>query len=78
MTTTPAPRISPPVSENLSWRDKAACFGYPPDWWFPGPGATTPEAESAFKICRVCPVVLQCRDYARRHKLDGIWGAERR
>ena len=33
------------------------------------------EARAA-AICRVCPVLLDCRSYARHHREQGFWGGE--
>jgi hypothetical protein len=27
-------------------------------------------------VCLTCPVLLPCRDYARRHREQGFWGGE--
>lgn len=27
-------------------------------------------------LCVTCPVLLECRDYARRHREQGFWGGE--
>ncbi len=27
-------------------------------------------------MCITCPVILPCRDYARRHREQGFWGGE--
>jgi len=38
-------------------------------------GNITEEARQAISICRTCPVVEQCRDYAVRNTYAaGIWG----
>lgn len=60
------------------WMAKAACANYPMSWWFPGPGQHNKElATTAKQICRNCPVVNDCLEYALswgpRH-CQGIWG----
>lgn len=60
------------------WMLRAACIGFPMEWWFPGPGQQNKEAATAAKqICRNCPVVNDCLEYALswgpRH-CSGIWG----
>ncbi len=27
-------------------------------------------------LCVTCPVLMECRDYARRHREQGFWGGE--
>lgn len=55
-------------SEVIDWRDMAACKDYKfekgePDPWFPTSEAPTAAVEGQ-RICRACPVLLTCRDYA--------------
>jgi WhiB family redox-sensing transcriptional regulator len=54
---------------------------YDPDWWFPEekPGrvtwSRTYEANTARNICKSCPILVECRDYALQyHGITGIWG----
>lgn len=28
----------------------------------------------AKQICALCPIAIECRDYALAHDLDGVWG----
>ena len=42
-----------------------------PENWFPDHHVT--EAH-AMKLCAGCPIMDACRDYAKRHRLGGIWG----
>jgi WhiB family redox-sensing transcriptional regulator len=59
------------------WQERAACRTSPdPDAWFPGQGETTlPRAQFAIRICRSCPVRLQCLEGAvQRGENEGIWG----
>jgi WhiB family transcriptional regulator, redox-sensing transcriptional regulator len=57
------------------WRDKAACAGQPTELFFPGTGQgkSTGEAKG---ICRHCPVVEPCLDYATATGELGIWGGK--
>jgi len=55
---------------------KGLCRGEPTDWWFPvvHDKATIANARQAIAICRQCPVVNQCLNYALRNEGFGIWG----
>ncbi|AQT78303.1 hypothetical protein B1R94_02210 [Mycolicibacterium litorale] len=57
-----------------NWRLQAACRSHDPDLWFPERGDKRTKA-AALRICRTCPVIAACRDYAlRTGQPDGIWG----
>lgn len=62
---------------NSSWRTQAACRGEDTDLFFPN-GATGPWAtqiEQAKTICRRCPVVESCLQYAlTTGQAAGVWG----
>lgn len=54
---------------------------YDPEWWFPieKPGrvswSRTYEANTARGICKSCPILLECKNYALQYDgLPGIWG----
>lgn len=54
------------------WRRLGRCRTAPPELFFPTRGDDT---EPAKKICRGCPVVADCRDYALGIAwLKGVWG----
>lgn len=61
-----------------SWRALARCTGLTASF-FPDPRTapthrmrTTAEAK---ELCRRCPAVEQCLDYALTHRItDGVWG----
>ncbi len=67
------------------WRDKAACRTEDPNLFFPV-GSTGPDLliiEQAKAVCRRCPVIGACQEWALETRQDsGIWGglseAERR
>lgn len=66
--------------EDLSWRDQAKCVGMG-DLFYPPPSSEnskmrTKRERSAIAVCKTCPVMLQCRNYARSHDELGIWGGE--
>ena len=54
------------------WADRGACRTVPTEVFFPGRGAST---EAAKAVCRSCPVLGECRDYAVAvGGLKGVWG----
>ena len=67
----------PTARVSTDWMDAAACGegktwkGVPvdPEWWFPETGT----GAIAKAICKTCPVLCECADYASRHHLAGIW-----
>lgn len=79
-----SPSLTGPVRA-LPWADEALCAQVDPDLFFEQAtsryehvtGKQASERISAAKgICRRCPVMRQCRDYAMAHpELEGIWGA---
>lgn len=58
-----------------SWRAQAACADTESAIWFPEKGDWI-TSQAAKSLCRTCPVVRECGDYAiEHHILDGVWGA---
>src|SRR6266511_5702223 len=65
----------------LAWTADAACTGQT-DLFF-APAGERPEARvvresRARSICRDCPVLLECRDWARENREYGFWGGDRK
>ncbi|WP_351235447.1 WhiB family transcriptional regulator [Streptomyces sp. NPDC002133] len=63
----------------MDWREMAACLGRDPDLFFPvgnsNSGATLMQITEAKAVCRRCPVVEQCLNWAvKAVSVDGIWG----
>ena len=57
---------------NLSWRQRAACRGVDPDVFYP---SSDEEAEAAKAVCRQCPVLSPCLEWALSNReRDGVWG----
>ena len=60
------------------WRDQAACRSSDPELFFPV-GSTGPvrdEIEAAKAVCRSCPSLDPCLEFALRTGQDaGVWGA---
>jgi len=54
-----------------SWVEQAACVVADPEWFFPGRGQVP---DRALNICKGCPVINQCLEYALTHGVTGIWG----
>ncbi len=65
-----------------SLSEKAACAEHPAEWWFPEEPrrndkswSRTPDAMKARAICKDCPALMECRNYALAYSgLAGIWG----
>ncbi len=59
--------------------NRALCAEVDPEVWFPEHGGNnkykTPEAVHAKQLCKACPALAECREYALRYTgLYGIWG----
>lgn len=63
-----------PAWEDLLWQLSAACQGLPDYVYFPE--LTNEHAvRYAKKICAICPVLQECRDWAlTHHERHGVWG----
>ncbi|WP_326621956.1 WhiB family transcriptional regulator (plasmid) [Streptomyces anulatus] len=70
-----APSADLPV--NTNWRTAAVCRDEDPDLFFPI-GTTGPavvQAEEAKAVCRRCPVMERCLQWALESGQDhGVWG----
>ncbi len=54
------------------WMLQALCRGHSPSDFFPSDGT---GVESARRMCEVCPVRVECLEYALEHRIDhGVWG----
>jgi WhiB family redox-sensing transcriptional regulator len=69
----------------MDWRESAACRTEDPELFFPlgEEGPSRRQIERARAVCRRCPVVPACTDWALLNtERDGVWGgttaAERR
>ena len=61
------------------WMQEAACVGKASLFFAPlaeRPQARARREAKADKLCRACPAVGECRDYARRNLEYGFWGGE--
>lgn len=59
-----------------SWRARAVCGSYPPDWWLTDSPAC--EKTLALRICAECPVPVQCLAEAIEFGDHGVIRAGRR
>ena len=62
----------------VNWREDVACRDADPDLFFPisTTGAALRQMEEAKRICRGCPVQIQCLAWALASGVtDGVWGA---
>lgn len=71
-------RHAPATLSRDDWRAQAVCAtADDPDLWHPD-GATgqwSVRAEDAKAICRQCPVMARCGQWALSHRVQhGIWG----
>ncbi|CAG6392056.1 WhiB family transcriptional regulator [Streptomyces cocklensis] len=63
----------------MNWRTKADCRHQDPDLFFPLGNTTSGlpllQTEEAKAVCRACPVIAECLDWAlRAGAVEGIWG----
>ncbi len=60
-----------PDSESV-WMSDGNCRLHPPATFFPSDGVGVDKAR---KICRDCPVMARCLEYALEERIDhGVWG----
>lgn len=52
----------------------AACYGIPTDMFYPAPEDQV-GFRAAKRICRGCPLMDACRDFAVANHEEGVWGA---
>jgi WhiB family redox-sensing transcriptional regulator len=61
----------------VDWRDRARCLDEDPDLFFPigSTGPAVVQAARAKQVCRQCPVIQDCLDWALSNYQDsGVWG----
>src|SRR6187431_3029253 len=55
-----------------AWMSEGNCRLYPPAAFFPSDGVGVDRAR---KICKDCPVLARCLDYALEERIEhGVWG----
>lgn len=58
--------------KNPDWRLLGKCREHDPELWFPPRGGSSKQARA---ICRTCPVLQTCRQWAIDHnEAGGVWG----
>ncbi|MGH8895495.1 MAG: WhiB family transcriptional regulator [Egibacteraceae bacterium] len=60
-----------------AWRDKAGCLDEDTEMFFPSgtTGTALDQIEQAKAVCRSCPVITECLDWALETNQDaGVWG----
>jgi WhiB family redox-sensing transcriptional regulator len=65
------------MTVRTNWHEDVACRDADPDLFFPigTTGAALRQMEAAKRICRVCPVQMQCLAWALEIGVtDGVWG----
>jgi WhiB family redox-sensing transcriptional regulator len=60
-----------PDLDRTPWRDRALCRGKPVSIFY---SDDERDRADALALCRACPVVDPCVEYATRHRERGIWG----
>lgn len=68
---------SPYIPPRPAWMDEADCAGIGSDWWYPRAreDRASEIGREAKRVCRNCPVRLECLEYALDIKEEyGIWG----
>jgi len=61
----------------MDWRDRAACLDVDPELFFPigNTGPALAQIEEAKAVCRTCPVIDTCLNWAIETGQDsGVWG----
>jgi WhiB family redox-sensing transcriptional regulator len=64
--------LTPPAAEDSEWMREANCKGLDTELFFPERGKG--RDPMIVKVCDACPVKQECRDYADKYIMDGIWG----
>jgi WhiB family transcriptional regulator, redox-sensing transcriptional regulator len=65
------------MTVHVNWREDIACRDADPDLFFPigTTGAALGQMKEAKRICRACPVQIQCLAWALgKGVADGVWG----
>jgi WhiB family redox-sensing transcriptional regulator len=69
------PSLLDRTAPDPAWAANAACVGHDPDLWFTPGEIDDPGPRQAIAICRTCPVLDSCLQYALGQPgLHGIWG----
>lgn len=64
--------VEPDPDSLTAWMSEGNCRLYPPATFFPSDGVGVDRAR---KICKDCPVLGRCLDYALDERIEhGVWG----
>lgn len=64
--------VEPDPDSLTAWMSEGNCRLYPPAAFFPSDGVGVDRAR---KICKDCPVVSRCLEYALEERIEhGVWG----
>jgi WhiB family redox-sensing transcriptional regulator len=56
------------------WQERAACVNTDSESFFPAKGDRA-GAEAAKRVCKLCPAIKECLEYALTHdEWAGVWG----
>jgi WhiB family redox-sensing transcriptional regulator len=60
----------------MDWRKCGKCRNKDPELFFPvgTSGPALLQIAEAKEVCRRCPVLEQCRDWAVDNGVEGVWG----
>jgi len=65
------------IDVDMDWRSQAACRTEEPELFFPvgTSGPALVQTARATAVCRRCPVMIRCRDWAlTTGQATGVWG----
>jgi WhiB family transcriptional regulator, redox-sensing transcriptional regulator len=65
------------IDMDMDWRSRAACRAEEPELFFPvgTSGPALVQTARATAVCRRCPVMIRCRDWAlTTGQTTGVWG----
>ena len=72
--------VEPEMPVNIykpDWMERAACAGDNPNLFFPEPGDSSAVIKAAKRVCALCPVRVECLEYALQYDgMPGIWGGK--
>jgi WhiB family redox-sensing transcriptional regulator len=58
------------------WQDNRACLGISTDLFYLDSSEAVEVNRQLRPICEGCPVLQDCRDWARHHEEHGFWAGE--
>jgi len=58
---------------DLSWQERASCFGEDTSLFYPEDDEITEQVERLKLMCRRCPVLQECRSHSLHWEEYGFW-----